>query len=373
LAFGPLTLDLCRGQPPARIIHQNYMPSIHQITSHLESIAPPSYQESYDNAGLITGDASAPATGAVLCLDATEAVVDEALRLGCNLVVAHHPIVFRGLKSLTGKNYVERTVIKAIKNDVAIYAIHTNLDNVYHRGVNEKIAEMLGLKNTRILAPKKALKKLAALVPEVALAPLRAALFEAGAGRANGGSEVSFAALGAATTADGMTARFRLEVVYPSGNEGAVLRALNAHAPGVHFELSTLENHSLEIGSGFIGELPLAVAEEAFLAQLKKTMKAAVVRHTRLLGKPVKTVALCGGAGSFLLPQAIAQKAGVFITGDFKYHEFFDAGGKIIIADIGHFESEQFTIELLQDIIAEKFPTFALHLTQVNTNPVYYL
>jgi len=349
------------------------MPTIQAITSHLESIAPSSYQESYDNAGLITGDGNTAATGVVLCLDATEAVIDEAIVKGCNLVVAHHPIVFRGLKKLNGKNYVERTLIKAIKNDVAIYAIHTNLDNVYHQGVNAKIAEMLGLKNTRILAPKKELKKLAVLVPEMAMAPLRAALFEAGAGRVNGWSDVSFAGLGAATSAEGLLAMFKLEVLYPSGNEVAVLRALHAQAPGAHFEVSALENPSLEIGSGFIGELPRALAEEAFLAQLKKTMKAGVVRHTRPLGKPVKTVALCGGAGSFLLPQAIAQKADVFITGDFKYHEFFDADGKIVIADIGHYESEQFTIGLLQDIIAGKFPTFALHLTKVNTNPVYYL
>ncbi|MFQ5448810.1 MAG: Nif3-like dinuclear metal center hexameric protein [Saprospiraceae bacterium] len=349
------------------------MPNIQDIIAHLETTAPPSYQESYDNAGLITGTAAAAATGAIICLDATEAVIGEAIAKGCNLVVAHHPIVFRGLKRLTGKNYVERTVIKAIKNDVAIYAIHTNLDNVYHQGVNAKIAEKLGLKNTRILAPKKALKKLVVLVPEIAVSPLRAALFEAGAGRVNGQSEVSFAALGAGTTDGGISAIFKLEVVYPSGNEGTVLEALHTHAPGAHYEVSTIENHSLEVGSGYIGELTKAVDEEAFLAQLKKTMKAGVVRHTGLLGHPVKTVALCGGAGSFLLPQAIAQKADIFITGDFKYHEFFDAGGKIVIADIGHYESEQFTIELLRDIIAEKFPTFALHLTKVNTNPVHYL
>ncbi len=264
------------------------MPTIKEITSHLETIAPPSYQEGYDNAGLITGDASWEVTNVLCCLDATESVIDEAIQRGCNLVVAHHPIVFKGLKRLNGRNYVERTVIKAIKNDVAIYAIHTNLDNVLHRGVNGKIAEKLGLQNLSILLPK-------------------------------------------------------AEVNDPT------------------------------VGAGVIGELPEAMEEAAFLQNLKQTMLAGCVRHTPLLGRPIKTVALCGGAGSFLLPAAIARRADVYITGDFKYHEFFDADGHLVVADIGHFESEQFTIDLLHEIISEKFTTFAPLKTGVNTNPVHYL
>ncbi len=264
------------------------MPTIKEVTAHLETIAPPNYQEGYDNAGLITGDPNWEVTNVLCSLDATEAVIDEAIMLGCNLVVAHHPIVFKGLKKINGRNYVERTVIKAIKNDVAIFAIHTNLDNVLHRGVNAKIAERLGLQNISILAPK----------PEV---------------------------------------------------------------------------NDLSVGAGVIGELSSPVEESHFLEKLKETMLAGCVRHTRLLGRPIKTVALCGGAGSFLLPMAIARKADVYITGDFKYHEFFDADGHLVIADIGHFESEQFTIDLLHEIISEKFTIFAPLKTSVNTNPVHYL
>ncbi|MEK7257632.1 MAG: Nif3-like dinuclear metal center hexameric protein, partial [Bacteroidota bacterium] len=260
---------------------------IQEIIAHLDAVAPPSYQESYDNAGLLTGDPAAEATAALLCLDATEDVIEEAIALGCNLVIAHHPIIFRGLKRLTGSNYVERTVIKAIRHDIAIFAIHTNLDNVFRKGVNSKIAERLGLKNTRILAPKQA-------------------------------------------------------------------------------------NQDPAIGAGMIGELPEAMAEDDFLQHVKTALQTACIRHTRLLEKPVRTVAVCGGAGSFLLPNAISQRADAFVTGDFKYHEFFDADRRILVADVGHFESEQFTMQLLQEIIEEKFSTFATHLTKVVTNPVFY-
>lgn len=349
------------------------MLTIKDIITHLEALAPLAYQENYDNAGLITGDASAEIKGAICCLDATEEVIDEAVQKGCNLVVAHHPIVFRGLKKLTGRNYVERVVIKAIKHDVAIYAIHTNLDNVYFKGVNAKIAEKLGLKNTRILSPKKELKKLSAFVPAAEVESLRSAFFEAGAGSVNGFDRISYATLGVGTEAGAAFAQMKLEVIYPSACERTMLNALARHSQSAHYEIISLENQSLEIGSGLIGELPKAMKEAEFLKNLKKVMETGCVRHTRLLDRPVKTVALCGGSGSFLLPSAIVQKADVFITGDFKYHEFFDADGHLVIADIGHFESEQFTIDLLCEIISEKFPTFAPLKTSVNTNPVLYL
>lgn len=259
---------------------------IKEILAILESVAPPHLQESYDNAGLIVGDPEAETRGVLFCLDSTEAVVEEAVRKGCNLVVAHHPIVFRGLKRLNGATYVERTVIQAVRQGVAIYAIHTNLDNVYRQGVNARIAEKLGLAETRILVPK----------------------------------------------------------------------------PG-----------QADTGAGLVGELPEAVAEREFLLKVKNTFRAGCVRHTALRDKRVKRVAVCGGSGSFLLADALRAGADAFVSSDFKYHEFFDAEGKIVIADIGHFESEQFTIELLYDIIHEKFPTFALHCTEVNTNPVHYL
>ncbi|HHB77927.1 MAG TPA: Nif3-like dinuclear metal center hexameric protein [Saprospiraceae bacterium] len=258
---------------------------ISQITTHLEEIAPRHLQESYDNAGLIVGDAEAECTGCLISLDVTEAIIDEAMAKGCNLVVAHHPIIFGGIKQLVGANYVQRTVIKAIKNNVAIYAIHTNLDNVLH-GVNAMIGEKLGLEDLTILRPKS---------PEQA-----------------------------------------------------------------------------EIGAGVVGYLAEAMEEKEFLGFLKREMETACIRHTAFLGQPIKKVALCGGSGSFLLKDAIQAGADVFITGDFKYHEFFDAEDKILIADIGHFESEQFTIPLIYRYLSEKFPTFALRFTETNTNPIKY-
>lgn len=345
------------------------MPTIKQITAHLESIAPTSYQESYDNAGLITGDPAWEAKAAVICLDATEEVIDEAISLGCNMVIAHHPIVFRGLKKLNGKNYVERAVIKAIKNDVAIYAIHTNLDNVFHRGVNSKIAETLALENTRILAPKKLAKKLNAYIPAAAVNGLLTALPKAGATNVNYSSENQVFIDKNETIHEGK----KLEVTFAAGLQPLIVSLVKQHAPDAYLEVQQLENTCDDIGSGLIGDLPEAMEEKDFLQNLKKVMKTGCVRHTRLLGKPVKTVAVCGGAGSFLLPHALRQKADVFVSGDFKYHEFFDADGQLVIADVGHFESEQFTIELLGEIISGKFPTFALHFTKTTTNPVNYL
>ncbi len=261
---------------------------ISQIIACLERTAPPHLQENYDNAGLIVGDPNGECRGVLFCLDSTEAIVNEAVSRGCNLVVAHHPIVFRGLKRLNGANYVERTVISAIRQNVAIYAIHTNLDNVLRNGVNAKIAEKLGLAETQILTPK----------------------------------------------------------------------------PGLA---------DPNIGAGLVGNLPEAMPELDFLKRVKAALRAGVVRHTALLGRPVKKVAVCGGSGSFLLPDAIRAGADVFVTADFKYHEFFDADNRIVIADVGHYESEQFTIELLHDLVLAEFPTFALHLTEETTNPVQYL
>lgn len=262
------------------------MSNIQAVMTALESIAPLHLQESYDNAGLIVGDPATKVEGILFCLDSTEAIVEEAVARGCNLVVAHHPIVFRGLKRFNGANYVERTVIKAIRSGVALYAIHTNLDNIHYQGVNSKIAEKIGLLDTRVLAPK----------------------------------------------------------------------------PGVE-----------GIGAGLLGRLPAPMGERDFLLQVKSAMQAGCVRHTALRGRPIETVAVCGGSGSFLLPDALRAGADAFVTADFKYHEFFDAEGRLVIADIGHYESEQYTIQLLFDIIREKFPTFALHLTTHNTNPVHYL
>jgi len=342
---------------------------IKALTQYLETIAPASYQESYDNAGLIVGDPETKITGVLICLDSVEAVIEEAIDKNCNVIVAHHPIVFRGLKKLNGKNYVERVIIKAIQYEIAIYAIHTNLDNVYHQGVNGKIAEQLGLINTRILAPKSFSKKLQIFAPATHSQKIREALYNAG-----GGISSSHSSIGVGNNAGkNSLGEVRLEINFAAGQQSAILRALGEVVPDIAYDLFPIENKSSGIGSGMIGELETPVKESKFLKHIKKQMKAKCVRYTKLRNRKVKTVALCGGSGSFLLPAAIAQGADLFLTADFKYHEFFDAGQRIVIADIGHYESEQYTSNLLYDIITEKFSTFAVYLTSTNTNPVNYL
>jgi len=327
---------------------------IKNLTTYLETIAPSSYQESYDNAGLIVGDKQAEIKGVLVCLDSTEAVVDEAIELGCNLIIAHHPIVFKGLKRFNGSNYVERVVMKAIKHDIALYAIHTNLDNVYQQGVNTKIAEMLGLQNTRILAPKANLKQITANISNDATADAIARL------EAMGIEQIELTEL---------PTHAKINIVYASAQASAVKRIINTSD---YVEVNVL-NKNAKVGSGMIGFLPEAMDSMAFLAFLKKTMKVGAVKYTDILKDKVQKIALCGGSGGFLLRNAIGAGADIFITADYKYHEFFDADGKIVIADIGHFESEQFTIDLLFDIISQKFSNFALHSTKVVTNPVNYL
>lgn len=347
---------------------------IKNLISFLETIAPAMYQESYDNAGLIVGNGDTEIKGVLICLDATEAVLNEAKSLGCNLVIAHHPIVFKGMKRFNGNNYVERVVIDAIKNDIAIYAIHTNLDNVYRQGVNAKIAEKLGLKNTRILAAKRGLKKLITYLDPNYSESVRMALEAIGAGSYNGLEKHSHTAVGVSHQKGMGTAEVKLEMVFPVAIQGQIIKTLKQYYPVSNpaYEISEIENENSHYGSGMIGELEEPIAETVFLKQLKKAMKAGVIRHTRLRNRRVRSVAVCGGAGGFLLNHAIRQKADIFVTADYKYHEFFDADGKIVIADIGHYESEQYTIELLHEIISEKFRIFAAHCTKVNTNPVKY-
>jgi dinuclear metal center YbgI/SA1388 family protein len=362
--------------------------NISTIISALENIAPPALQESYDNAGLIAGNANWPCTGIICTLDATEAVVHEAKAKGCNLIVAHHPIVFSGLKKITGKNYVEQTIIAAIKNDIAIYAIHTNLDNVL-QGVNAKIADALGLINRSILAPKAGqLMKLFTFVPTESAEKVRSAMFEAGAGQIGNYSECSFNSEGTGTYKAGDGAQpylgslhqrhsepeTKIEVIFPVYLQHAVIKALkNAHPyEEVAYDVVALANDYQQVGSGLKGELATEISEADFLQQLKTAFHLKVIRHTPLLGKMIKKVALCGGAGSFLIGKAVAAGADVYITGDVKYHEFFDANHQLVIADIGHWESEQFTIDLLFSILQDKFPTFAVLKTGVTTNPVNY-
>lgn len=388
------------------------LPTVAQLCGWLERLAPRAYQEGYDNARLIVGHPSAPVHGVLCCLDSTEAIVAEAVERGCNLIVAHHPILFAGTKSLTGEDYVQRTLMAAIKADVAIYAIHTNLDAV-RGGVNERLADALGLvpEGRRILAPKKGLlHKLVTFAPQAEAEAVRDALFEAGAGVIGAYDRCSFNLDGTGTFRGGAEttpfvgqagqdhaeAETRIEVVLPRHASGRVLAALRETHPyeEVAYDLYPLDNPHPQVGAGMIGTLPDAMSEDAFLEHLKTALHAPVVRHTALRGKPIQRVALCGGAGIFLLGKAIAEGADAFVTGDVKYHQFFDADGRLLLADVGHFESEQYTIDLLAETLAqhpagsledeaghnapesrsqaEKMGIFAVRSAKTGTNPVLY-
>ncbi len=359
-----------------------------QLIAEIELFAPLSYQEPYDNCGLLTGNSNQEVTGALLCLDCTEAIIDEALRKKCNVIIAHHPIIFNGLKKLNGSNYVERTIINAIKNDIAIYACHTNLDNV-KLGVNKKIADKLGLINQQILAPKKALlKKMVTFVPATHLQIVQNDLFASGAGNIGNYSHCSFVNEGTGSFLPNeksnpfsgtkgelsLEKETRLEVIFEAHNQAMIIAALYKNHPyeEVAYDIYQLENNFQNVGSGIVGELPQEMDERAFLEKLKTIFHLKIIKHTELLTKKIKKVALCGGSGSFLLKNAINSKSDIYITSDFKYHEFFDAESKILIADIGHYESEQFTPEIFYDIISNKFPNFATYLAETNTNPVNY-
>lgn len=365
------------------------MITIGDVVKYLDALAPPAFQEDYDNSGLITGDPGLAVTSVLVTLDCTEEVVHEAVAVGANLIIAHHPIVFRGLKKITGKNYVERTVIKAIKHDVAIFAVHTNLDNV-HTGVNRKIAEEIGLTNLKILKPKReTLGKLVTFIPKDKADEVLAALHKAGAGNIGNYKNCSFTVEGTGTFMPTGSAQphvgeagvqekvneVRAEVIYPIHLEGKILAALRAAHPyeEVAYYINRLENENQEVGSGMIGELEVPEEPIAFLGRLKNSMNTNCVRHTSIVRPEVRRVAVCGGSGSFLLQDAIRANADVFVSADFKYHEFFDSDGKIIIADIGHFESEQFTKELISEVLRENFRTFAINFSKTVTNPISYL
>ncbi|WP_443937203.1 Nif3-like dinuclear metal center hexameric protein [Pedobacter sp. MW01-1-1] len=360
-----------------------------ELTNYLESIAPLNYQEDYDNSGLIVGDPNMEIKAALVALDCVEKIVEEAILTRCNLIITHHPIVFKGLKKLNGKNYVERVVLKAIKNNIALYAIHTNLDHV-HTGVNAKICEQLGLTGIKILSPKAGiLKKIVTYCPQAQAEQVRAALFYAGAGTIGNYSECSFNTDGFGTFKGNehtepfvgtknvrhRESEVRIEMVYPVQAERKILVALFENHPyeEIAYDIYKLENKHALVGAGMLGWLEYDMDGYDFLHLVKDRMKAKVVRHTDVLPKRIKKVAVCGGAGSFLLKDAIAAGAEAFVTADFKYHEFFDAEEKIVIVDIGHFETEQFTSNLLVEIIQKKFTNFAIRLTEQNTNPINYL
>ncbi len=362
--------------------------TIRDIIAELENFAPLTYQENYDNAGLIVGNKNSICTSVLLTIDTTENVVDEAIKKGANLIISHHPIVFSGLKKITGRNYIERTIIKAIKNDVAIYAAHTNMDNI-NQGVNAKIADKLGLDKQSVLLPLKGnLKKLVTFIPLEHSDKVRKAVFDAGAGHIgnydscsyNIRGKGSFRASDKATPFVGKKGEIhyeeeiRFETIFPAYLQSTIINALVKVHPyeEVAYDIYPLDNEHNHVGAGMIGELKKEISEQDFLNELKEIFKVSTIRHTPFLNKKIKKVALCGGSGSFLLRNAINKKADIFISGDFKYHQFFDAENQILIADVGHFESEQYTKDLFYDILTKKFPNFALHFSEVNTNPVNY-
>ncbi len=364
--------------------------TVNNVTAYLEGKAPLSFQESYDNAGLTTGNPEWTVSGILITLDITEEIIDEAIRHNCNLIISHHPLVFSPLKKLTGSTWVERTLLKAIKNDIALYAAHTNLDSMLQNGVNTKICEKLGLRDTQILDPVRGnLRKLVTFVPTAHAENVRLAIFEAGAGHIGNYDQCSYNLDGKGSfrgsedtnpfAGEKGTLHFeeetRIETVFPAHLQAGILRSLLKAHPyeEVAYDIYPLENTYPLAGMGMTGSLVDPVDENQLLLKLKDIFEVSVIRHTKLLNKKIKKVAVCGGSGSFLLKKAMAAGADIFITGDMKYHQFFDHENKIIIADIGHYESEQFTREIFYDILTKKFANFAVRLSDINTNPIKYL
>ena len=362
------------------------MITVKSITNYLESIAPKQLQESYDNSGLLTGNYNMELTGVLISLDCTEDVIDEAIGCNANMVIAHHPILFKGIKSLTGKNYIERTIIKAIKNNIAIYAIHTNLDNVVN-GVNNKLADILGLQNKQILRPLNNLQKLVTFIPIKDTEKVLQELHNTGAGATGNYTDCSFKVVGQGSFKPNSQANpsigthnikeeveeDRVEVIYPEHLASAIIKALKTAHPyeEVAYYITNLENANQESGAGMIGELVESMNPEKFLEHLKSSLSLECIRHTAYDGE-IKKVAICGGSGSFLLQDAKHQNADAYVTGDVKYHEFFDAESVLMFCDIGHYESEVATKDLLYDLLSKKFTNFALHLSKCVTNPIKY-
>jgi len=363
--------------------------TVNDITKVLEELAPLAHAEDFDNVGLLVGNPNMKVNGVLVTLDTLENVVDEAIDKNCNLIVSFHPIIFKGLKKLTGNNYVERVVIKAIANNIAIYSMHTALDNS-KMGVNAKICEVLGLENPQILIQKaNTIKKLTTYAPLSDVEKVKAALFKAGAGEIGKYSHCSYSldGIGSFKPENGANPNLgkvgevhfeketQINVILSFEKEKQVLKALFETHPyeEVAYEVLTIENTNQDVGMGMIGTLPSEMGETEFLLLVKKRMNASVVRHSKLLGKKVKKVAVLGGSGAFAVGAAMKARADVFVTSDIKYHEFYQAENQMVIADIGHFETEQFTKDLLVDYLTKKIPNFAVSLSESITNPIKYL
>ncbi|NAS29601.1 Nif3-like dinuclear metal center hexameric protein [Flavobacteriaceae bacterium R38] len=361
---------------------------VQQLLTSIEEFAPLDYAEDFDNVGLLVGDRQMEITNVLVTLDTLENVVDEAIEKNCNLIISFHPIIFSGLKKITGKNYVERVVIKAIENKIAIYAIHTALDNSF-QGVNARICDVLGIGNRKVLIPQKnTIKKLITYVPKDNANKLREALFNAGAGTIGNYNQCSFNNEGTGTFNGGegsqpvkgtpgtihYEAEIQINVTFPKHREKAILSALFKNHPyeEVAYEVITIENTNQHIGMGMVGELNTPTDEVSFLKFLKEQMNVSVIRHSKLLNKKINKVAVLGGSGAFAIEAAKGEKADIFITADIKYHEFYKAENQLIIADIGHFETEQYTKNLLVEYLKEKIHNFAIILSDSNTNPIKY-
>lgn len=362
---------------------------IKEIVDALERFAPLPLQDGFDNAGLQVGLTEAEVTGALLCLDVTEQVLDEAINKKCNVIISHHPLLFKGLKSITGSNYIERCVMKAIRNGIAVYSAHTNMDNALY-GVNHKMAEKLGLQHLEVLEPKTDnLLKLVTYVPVSHADEVRKTLFEFGCGSIGNYDECSFNVQGTGTFRAGEGTHpfvgeegeehheneVRIETIVPANKEGSAVKALLRVHPYEEpaYDLFPLKNKWTQAGAGAIGELEHPENFMDFLKRVKSAFNVKCLRYNEFTGKEIKKVALCGGAGAFLMPLAIERKADAFITGEIKYHEFFGHEDEILLAAMGHYESEQYTKEIFYSIIKDLCPDIPLYECTVNTNPIKYL
>ncbi|SEH57871.1 dinuclear metal center protein, YbgI/SA1388 family [Epilithonimonas hominis] len=361
---------------------------IKEFINEFEQIIPVRQAEDFDNVGLLCGNPEREISGVLIAHDALEFIIDEAIEKNFNLILCFHPIIFSGLKSITGKNYVERAVLKALENKIAIYAIHTAFDNDYF-GVNYKICEVLGLKNQQVLMPKKnQLKKLEVYVPTDSAEKLRNALFVAGAGNIGFYDECSFTIQGDGTFrplegSNPVTGTHNerenanevlINVIFEDYKTNQILFAMKENHPyeEVAYQLITLENDNQYTGLGRCGNLEQEMDELDFLTFIKQKFNIDIIRHSSLNNKKIRTIGVLGGSGASGIKAAMSAKCDAYITGDVKYHDFFFAEGKMLICDIGHFESEQFVVQQLFEILSEKFTTFAIAKTTQKTNPVNY-
>lgn len=360
-----------------------------EITAYLDSAVPLSFQEEYDNSGLQVGDPDKEISSALISLDVTERVIDEAIMSDCDLILSHHPVIFSGIKSITGRNFTEKILIRAIRNNIAVYSAHTNLD-IFNGGVSWKMAEKMNLQNIKVLSPlKNKLYKLIVYIPENHLNSVREAIFDAGAGVIGNYDRCGFVSQGTGSFRGNESANpfignkgelhfekeVRFETVFISHFREKVINALLAKHPyeEVAYDIYSLENSNVDFGLGCTGELTEARSESEFLKIVSDIFDARGLRYSKLGGKTIKKIALCGGSGASLLRDAIAEGADAFITGDIKYHNYFDAEGRILLVDAGHYESEKFSTEIIYDLIIKKFPKFAIRFSKTDTNPINYL